>query len=331
MNKMWMIKIDNNELKGWTKSPNIILHDYRELGLTAEEAIFLMDIISKDEEYIFYDTTYMSKHGCSKTLQRRRNALRKKGFLTWERYDKYDSETNSIKSSGFRYDTSKALNKVILYLQKMDKSVSDNNDFSKGQMCPSDNIKRPPTKESYTKESYTKESFNNNPSRDGDLKVASLDGTFNSLENYETNTGETYINIDEYISDTLNNMDMFEDIDDGPDDFDDIDAYAYASFTPPKDNDINAFLNAYMIAREYKHLPKLKNIEKHKKNLKDIHKDELVSLTNSPGVIYSFFDYCDDKSFDMKVRWFECNSDRSPSVMFNESVYRRFLHWRNKN
>lgn len=101
----------------------------------------------------------------------------------------------------------------------------------------------------------------------------------------------------------------------------------YLVEAPAKHDNINAFLFQYAAIRDRKGLP-IANLNSHYDNLACVPDYVLVTYLASDGhLMNKFYDYCDDREYGTQVRHYECNSDRSPSVMVNESVFRRFMDW----
>jgi len=324
MNNKWMKIIDNKEIGGWVKVPTILIHEYKKIGITAEEALFIIDILSNSEDFVLYDSTYMNTHGCDRTLRRIRKSLYNKNLLKWERFNKIN-EKGKIVSSGFKYNLD---NLIVCLSRHLDTCVQTD-----GHMWPQKSEIAAATKESLSKESIPKESFNNIPNMGDGVNADPPDCVnFNNLDlQGETTTIDKEVN---YSSDILDQADEFiseyEDVQEY-DYEDDQETYDWASFSEPDFDTVQTFIYEYEKAREAYKLPPLKNIGSHSNNIKLFDKKELQNLINYPYQIERFFKYCDDRSYDMNIRRYECNSDRSPSIMFQESVYRRFIDWYNLN
>lgn len=94
-------------------------------------------------------------------------------------------------------------------------------------------------------------------------------------------------------------------------------------------DDVENFIYMHASYRELHGLPEIDYMP-HVKNIEIVPKHVLNFYNDSEGYMISkFHEFCDDESFtqvDKGHRW-EMMSDRSPSVMVDESVFRRFLYW----
>jgi hypothetical protein len=100
-----------------------------------------------------------------------------------------------------------------------------------------------------------------------------------------------------------------------------------ATFMVPSASLIDRYLVAYQQQLVDYGLRKLKNIKSHIRNILEVSADKLEFMLENPTIFQMFFTYCDDKSYDMDIRRYECNSGREPSIFLNDSVYRRFIYW----
>lgn len=96
---------------------------------------------------------------------------------------------------------------------------------------------------------------------------------------------------------------------------------------PAKNINVYDFIKSHALIRQSKSLPEVK----YDGHLYYLHSapDYVLEtyLASDCHLMKKFYEYCDDRSFNWNVRHYECNSDRSPSVMVNESVFRRFMDW----
>lgn len=102
-------------------------------------------------------------------------------------------------------------------------------------------------------------------------------------------------------------------------------------FQPALKTSVDKFIILHKKAKRDHNLAPVNNYSTHIDNLLDAPEYMLETYLKEDYVISLFFEYCDDKSYEWNVRYYECTSDRSPSVMVNESVYYRFLDWLEKN
>lgn len=100
---------------------------------------------------------------------------------------------------------------------------------------------------------------------------------------------------------------------------------------PPLKTSIDKFIELHKKTREKLKLSAIKNYGIHIENLENAD-DEIVDyFIEDEIVMMLFFEYCDDRSYNWEVRHYECNSDRSPTVMVNESIFYRFEDWIRNN
>jgi len=96
---------------------------------------------------------------------------------------------------------------------------------------------------------------------------------------------------------------------------------------PALKKDVAAFVGIYIETRNKLGLRELTNMDAHIPHLLDASYDDIKWYLEDETRIARFFEYCDDKSYDMRIRHWECNSKREPAVMVNESVMRRYMEW----
>jgi hypothetical protein len=111
---------------------------------------------------------------------------------------------------------------------------------------------------------------------------------------------------------------------------DEEDSYLDPVEAPAQKDNIKRFIYHHALLREEQNLPAVK-YNGHVDRLAEVPNYVLETYLDSDAhLMRKFYLYCDDRTFDMDVRRYECNSDRSPSVMVNESVFRRFIDWSEK-
>ncbi len=96
---------------------------------------------------------------------------------------------------------------------------------------------------------------------------------------------------------------------------------------PAQREDVDSFINIYNETRIKLGLRGLKNIKSHIQNLYNASFEDVKWYLEDETRFNKFFEYCGDKSYDMNIRHWECNSMREPTVMVNESVLRRYKDW----
>ena len=92
----------------------------------------------------------------------------------------------------------------------------------------------------------------------------------------------------------------------------------------PNNNTVDSLIDNYNIARKLYGLTPYDISGKHIQNIKAASVD-IVNRINDADMIQQWFKYCDTK--DTKEHIYEVKSDRSPTVMLNESVFRRFIDY----
>lgn len=97
--------------------------------------------------------------------------------------------------------------------------------------------------------------------------------------------------------------------------------------SPASKIQVSSFLKKYMNAKNQYGFSANFKMDKHIENLYSASEDIIEWYLEDDTRFLQFFAYCDDKSFNMQVRSWECYSLREPTVMVNESVYRRYKEW----
>jgi hypothetical protein len=106
---------------GFLSLPNTLVRHYEELNITDKELTFLMKILSHKNGYIINDE-HLEPHKSTKTLQRYRRSLYKKGLLNYHIKKEYISD-NGYKTQGIHYDTSSLIKKIeTFFYEQKDKS-----------------------------------------------------------------------------------------------------------------------------------------------------------------------------------------------------------------
>lgn len=117
MNNKWksmmMIK-ETNQLGGWTALPSVLWTHKKELGLSNDHIVFLLEILSHDEGYIIYDTLMSSATRSS--LYRYRKYLKEKGYLDYpETFTK--TINGKCSQTGFKYNLDGLLQKLVFLVE----------------------------------------------------------------------------------------------------------------------------------------------------------------------------------------------------------------------
>lgn len=151
--------------------------------------------------------------------------------------------------------------------------------------------------------------------------VKKLKGTNNKLTNNKLTKNKYYYIPDEsggYSNNVVDKLEL---------DIDEVDEDVRSVDFPAKIDEVDEFISLYRNARSSAGLQPIALTKKHRDNISIVPADELRFYIKHPHILSEWFRYCKDKSFDMNLRKFECNSDYSPSILFNESVQQRFLEW----
>jgi predicted transcriptional regulator len=92
----------------------------------------------------------------------------------------------------------------------------------------------------------------------------------------------------------------------------------------PSDNLVHSFIDIYTAARQLYQLAPIKITDKHIENIKST-PEHLVEKANDIIFLQQWFKYCDTDDGTLEHHY-EMRSDKSPSVLFNESVFNRFIN-----
>lgn len=90
--------------QGFTMIPNILIDRQKELNLTDDELLFIIKVMRHHENFKLHDNQ-IDDDISSKTLQRRRNSLKNKGYLETTIY-KYQLKDGTWRNDGILYDFS---------------------------------------------------------------------------------------------------------------------------------------------------------------------------------------------------------------------------------
>ena len=101
---------------GFLAIPNLLLDNYEELGLNDDEVFFVIKCMRHKDDFRIHDEQ-LSKNLSSKTMQRRRNSLKVKGFLETTVF-KEQNEDGTWSTLGIEYDFS---NLILALTQVADK------------------------------------------------------------------------------------------------------------------------------------------------------------------------------------------------------------------
>lgn len=89
---------------GFTMIPNILIDKQKELNISDDELLFIIKVMRHHENFKLHDNQ-IDDDVSSKTLQRRRNSLKKKGYLDITIY-KYQLKDGTWRNDGILYDFS---------------------------------------------------------------------------------------------------------------------------------------------------------------------------------------------------------------------------------
>jgi len=249
--------------------------------------------------------------GCTvKNIDRLKNELKKIGLLDWKSTPGKDGRDHNTY--------------VLLKYRPIGKTRGDKNVLPRGTKmsryggheCPSNNTNSKNTKKKNKYnirdcDAWDEPTF---ASRVGNSKDRTTSGTegfeADDLDASELNTRYCFTDVLE-AEEEEEQWFMKDDILDGP----------------ALRKDVDDFIGIYNETRTKLGLRKLKNMTSHIQNIYSASYDDVKWYLEDETRFSKFFEYCDDRSYDMTIRSWECNSMREPTVMVNESVLRRYKDW----
>lgn len=119
MEKIYTTPLRNYiQRNGFVMVSNLLLDYQEELDISDSELLFLIKIMKNKNGYAIHDKD-LDATVCTKTLSRRRNALKEKGLLNFSTIKSQDPVTGTFKTDGISYDLSPLEEK----LQKISDSI----------------------------------------------------------------------------------------------------------------------------------------------------------------------------------------------------------------
>lgn len=105
---------------GFTSIPNVLLRHHVKLNVSEDELLFLVKLLSFSETWKIHDTNDIFGKLCSKTIQRRRVSLRKKGLLTYEIHNVRKAD-GTFKCDGVTYDLSQLFKRLEVLSDRIER------------------------------------------------------------------------------------------------------------------------------------------------------------------------------------------------------------------
>ena len=106
MEKVYSSPVRNYiQRNGFVMVSNLLLDFQQELGITESELSFIIKIMKSKNGYAIHDKD-LDPTVCTKTLSRKRNALKQKGLLNFSTIKSQDPITGTFKTDGISYDLS---------------------------------------------------------------------------------------------------------------------------------------------------------------------------------------------------------------------------------
>ena len=120
MEKVYSTPIRNYiQRNGFVMVSNLLLDFQQELGITESELSFVIKIMKNKNGYAIHDKD-LDPTVCTKTLSRKRNALKQKGLLNFSTIKSQDPVTGTFKTDGISYDLSPLEEKLQLISDKIE-------------------------------------------------------------------------------------------------------------------------------------------------------------------------------------------------------------------
>lgn len=104
MEKVYSSPMRNYLNRGFVMVSNLLIEYQQELGITELELSFIIKIMKHKNGFLIHDSE-LDSNVCSKTLSRRRNSLKEKGYLNFSIVKKQD-ENGRFMTAGISYDLS---------------------------------------------------------------------------------------------------------------------------------------------------------------------------------------------------------------------------------
>lgn len=120
MEKIYTSPVRNYiQRNGFVMVSNLLIDYQQELGITESELAFIIKIMKNKSGFAIHDKD-LDPTVCTKTLSRRRNSLKAKGYLNFSTIKEQDPNTGTFATKGISYDLSPLEEKLQMISDKIE-------------------------------------------------------------------------------------------------------------------------------------------------------------------------------------------------------------------